>query len=91
MSTMRDTVMDLASNAKVGIATAATTAGSGIGTVLDYIPDDIGKLATLVGLVVSGIVGYAHWQLAQKSKAETELLKKELLERRKRLNDDTSE
>lgn len=87
MSSVKQTVMDLASNAKVGIVTAASTTGSGIGTVLNWIPDDIGKLATLVGLIVSCIVGYAHWRLAQKTKTETELLRKELHDRRKKLND----
>jgi len=41
-------------------ATATPTTSSGIATVLQWIPDDIGKLATLVGLVLSAVLIRYH-------------------------------
>ena len=41
-------------------ATATLTTSSGIATVLQWIPDDIGKLATLVGLVLSAVLIRYH-------------------------------
>jgi hypothetical protein len=76
--------MDLASNAKVGFVTAFGTTSSGLGTALDYIPDDIGKLATLVGIIVSCVVGYAHWRMSEKARVETDMLRKQMSDRRKK-------
>ena len=41
-------------------ATATLTTSSGIATVLQWIPDDIGKLTTLVGLVLSAVLIRYH-------------------------------
>ena len=41
-------------------ATATLTTSSGIATVLQWIPDDIGKLTTLVGLVLSAVMIRYH-------------------------------
>ena len=41
-------------------ATATLTTSSGIATVLQWIPDDIGKLATLVGLILSAVLIRYH-------------------------------
>ena len=41
-------------------ATATLTTSSGIATALQWIPDDIGKLATLVGLILSAVLIRYH-------------------------------
>lgn len=45
---------------KTAWVSAIGTASSGIATILDKIPADIGKLATLVGIVFSLVLIYAH-------------------------------
>lgn len=47
-------------DARTGTITAASTVGTGMGTVLDLIPNDIGKLATVVGIVLSALLIYAQ-------------------------------
>ena len=39
-----------------------TTIGTGIATWIDLIPDNIGKLASLVGLVFSALIVYIQWR-----------------------------
>lgn len=47
-------------DARTGTITAASTVGTGMGTVLDLIPNDIGKLATVVGMILSSLLIYAQ-------------------------------
>ena len=47
-------------NTKTGAAVATTTTTTGLGTFLDWIPSDIGKLATLVGILLSLTLIYVH-------------------------------
>lgn len=49
-------------DAKVAGATAAATTGTGLATILEMIPNDIGKLATLVGIILSIVLIYTHWR-----------------------------
>lgn len=49
-------------DAKVAGATAAATTGTGLATILEMIPNDIGKLATLVGIILSVVLIYTHWR-----------------------------
>lgn len=59
-TTIKEHVAHLAVSPKVGAAVSAATAGTGVGTILDMIPDDIGKLATLVGIMLSALLIYSH-------------------------------
>lgn len=59
---VREALQELASNPKVASTVSAVTTGTGVGTVLDWIPDGIGKLATLVGIVLSLVLIYTHWR-----------------------------
>jgi uncharacterized membrane protein YfcA len=52
---------ELASGAKLTAVTAAGTVASGVAQVIGLIPDDIGKLATLIGVVLS-IVMIRYWR-----------------------------
>lgn len=55
------TIHEVLTNVKVAVTVAATTISTGLGMFLDLIPDDIGKLATLIGIVLSVVLIYVHW------------------------------
>lgn len=64
-------------NAKAASAVAAGTTGTGISTILEIIPADIGKIATLVGICLSLILIYTH---LRKHRIEMILLERALQE-----------
>ena len=66
-------ISETAGGLKAGMATSAATTGSGLATVLNLIPADIGKLATLIGLVLSSVLIYAHLQKVQRDREAHEL------------------
>lgn len=72
-------VQDVKTGATVGIGTAAT----GVSTWFEWIPSDIGKLAALVGLVLSCVLIYIHWK---KGRLERALLHEQLKEARAKRN-----
>lgn len=45
---------------KLAVSVSALTTGSGLGTILDLIPNDIGKLATVVGIILSAVLIFTH-------------------------------
>ena len=47
---------DAMTNPKAGALKAGGTISTGLGSWLNYIPDDIGKFATLVGIVLSTVM-----------------------------------
>lgn len=73
----------------VGVTTAAGTIGTGLATALNWIPDDIGKLATLVGIILSVVLIWNHWRKGRneerKNRLEIEMLELQL--ERKRQDD----
>lgn len=76
---------ELVSNPKVAAGVSAMTTSSGFATFLDWIPNDIGKLATLVGIVLSLVLIYTHLRKGRieykKTQLEMEILKKKEEER----------
>jgi hypothetical protein len=52
--------VDYLNNTKTAIGTVLATIGAGLALTLDMIPDDIGKLASLLGIVLSVILIYNH-------------------------------
>lgn len=80
-------VKELATNPKIGAIVGATTAGTGIWTILDWIPTDIGKAATIVGIVLSLVLIYTHLRKGRaevkKLKLETKILLHDLAARQK--------
>lgn len=85
---LRDVGHELVSNPKVAHAIATGTAGSGIGTMFNLIPDDIGKVATLIGIVLSVVLIFVHtrkaisnWKIDKvnlsKSELELEILQEQ--------------
>lgn len=72
---------DLLGNPKIASGVSAMTTGTGLGTFLDMIPNDIGKLATLVGIALSLVLMYTHWRKGRIEYRKTQLEIKILLER----------
>lgn len=73
MSSIKETVVEVLQNPKTGVAVSTTTTGSGLGTVLDLIPNDIGKLATVVGILLSLTIIYVHIARLRMDKQRNEL------------------
>lgn len=69
----KEGLAELAQNPKVASAVSTLTTGTGLGTFLDLIPNDIGKLATLVGIVLSSVLIYTHWRKGRIEYEKTQL------------------
>lgn len=67
---------------RLGAAVGAGTSGSGIATWLEMIPNEIGKLATLVGIILSLVLIVMHVrkmrQDARESKLREDLLRAQI-------------
>lgn len=66
---MQQMIQDVKAATTVAVGTTAT----GLGTVLDIIPDDIGKLATVVGIMLSCVLIYVHLRKGSLEKKKIEL------------------
>lgn len=75
-------IVDIASNPKVATGVVAGTTSTGVGTWLDWIPNDIGKLASLVGILLSLVLIAVHVTVFKKHRLELEMLKEEHQKRR---------
>ena len=77
---------DFLTDVKAAAAVAVTTAGTSVSQVLEWIPDDIGKLGTLVGIVLSTVLIYSHLRrtsvTCRKTNIEIEILEKYEAERK---------
>lgn len=81
MSDLKHTAVEILQSPKVGAAVSTATAGSGLGTLLDLIPNDIGKLATLLGIILTVLLIYVHVvQLRMKRAQEKREIERHLLE-----------
>jgi len=58
---------------RLGSAVATGTTGTGIATWLQMIPNDIGKLATLMGMVLSIVLILSHILKMRQDARESEL------------------
>lgn len=72
---IKSEVIQLAMDPKTAAVVATTTTGTGISTIFDLIPGDIGKLATLIGMILSIILIYSHILSVKKTKLEITILK----------------
>jgi len=74
----------LLNDIKVAISVAIATCSSGLATILEWVPTDIGKLATLVGILLSIVLIITHIRKSrqdnEKHKAEMKILNKKLRE-----------
>lgn len=76
----------LVNDVRIGAFISTTTTGSGLGVILDLIPDEIGKLATVVGIVLSVVLIFVHLRKGyiehKKTMLEVEILKAKLEDER---------
>lgn len=80
-ATIKEHIAHVATSPKIAAAVTTATAGTGLGSVLDLIPDDIGKLAVLVGIVLSSLLIYSHSLTVRKQRIELRRLQAEEVER----------
>ena len=80
-ATIKEHIAHVAASPKVATVLGTATAGTGLGSVLDLIPDDIGKLAVLVGIVLSSLLIYSHSLTVRKQRIELRRLQAEEVER----------
>lgn len=83
---VKEHLTHLATSPKVATAVTTATAGTGMGTILDLIPDDIGKLAVLVGIVLSSLLIYSHSLTVRVTRIELRRLQAEEIVRLSRQN-----
>lgn len=53
-------IEEIVESTKVATFVSATTTGAGVSTIFEWVPDDIGKLASLVGIILSVVLIYFH-------------------------------
>lgn len=66
---------------KLGVTVSTMTAGTGLANWLDWIPDDIGKLATLIGIGLSVVLIRVHLLTVKKLKMEMAVIAQKEAER----------
>lgn len=69
----KEGLVELAQNPKIASSVSTLTTGTGLGTLLDIIPNDIGKLATVVGIILSSVLIYTHWRKGRIEYKKTQL------------------
>lgn len=78
-------VSNLISDVRTGAAVSTATAGTGLSTILEWIPNDIGKLASVVGIVLSLVLIYTH---TRKGRLEREKIELDIELLKTKLNDE---
>ena len=78
-------VQNIATSPKIAGVVSVATSATGAGTFLDYIPSDIGKLATLFGLALTIVLIRVHLVNLKKSELELEIMQEDR-ERRNKLD-----
>ena len=72
-------VVKVVEGTKSAVITSAGTVGISVGTILDYIPDSIGKLGAIVGVILSIVLIVIHIRRhkldVRKADLEAELLR----------------
>ena len=75
---MNQIVSTMTQDPKIAAGVATTTMGSGIAKHLEWIPADIGEIATLLGIALSLVLIFTHWR---QHKLKMKILKFDLKER----------
>lgn len=55
-----NTISEVAQNPKVAGTVIAVGAGTSAGTILDWLPDVVGIIASLTTIIFTAFLGYAH-------------------------------
>jgi hypothetical protein len=78
-------VKEFINSTKTASSVGAATTTAGLGTMMEWIPSDIGKLATLVGIGLSIVLIYTHLSRGhieyRKTKLEIDILEQKERER----------
>ncbi len=78
---IQEQAISVATSAKVATAVAAATTGTGVSAWLAWIPDDVGKLATVVGIVLSLVLIRVHLVALEKLRTEIAIMRVKEAER----------
>jgi len=78
----------LTSDIKVAAATGAATGATGLGLILDWIPNDIAKLGVLIGGVLSTVLICNQILIYKKTLFELKIMRRKEAERLARSADD---
>ena len=62
-------------NSLIGGSTAAATGGLGLAQIIEMIPDNIGKLACLIGIIASIFVIRTQYSIIRKTELEIKKLR----------------
>lgn len=83
MSEVKEVIQQVIHNPKVAgiVAGMTATMGAAVEATIDWIPDDIGKLATAVGIVLSVILINLHLVGLTKAKFELRVMRNKEAER----------
>jgi hypothetical protein len=71
-------VQGMMNDVKIAATVAMGALGTGMSMFLAIIPNDIGKLASLVAIVLTGVLVRNHWRNGKKIDLENEKLKLEV-------------
>ena len=74
---IKESLSQLSDNPKIQAAGAAFTTASGLGTVLNYLPDFLGIVATMTGILFTWVMIRKGRLDARKIKLEIKLMKQE--------------
>lgn len=77
VSNIRSEIATAVQSPKTAAGVSTLTTGTGVSTMLDWIPNDIGKLATLVGIILSLLLIYVHLLAVRKAHLEIAHLKRQ--------------
>lgn len=72
------TTSDLLNNLKLAWVTAVGTASTGTATLMEWIPTDVGKIASLFGVILTIVLIRLHWRNGNAKYELTKLESKEL-------------
>lgn len=64
---------ELLTNLRVAAGVATITVSSGVATFIEWVPLDLGKIATLVGIVLSAVLIVTHIRKAQRDAERHEI------------------
>ncbi len=84
--TIKSALTQVTTDIKTAATVATGTTGTGLGTILDLIPSDIGKLATVIGIILSSVLIFTHIRKGAIEYRKTKLEIKILEEKAKKYN-----
>lgn len=76
---MKESLVQLSNNPKIQAAGATFTTASGMGTFLNYLPDVLGVVATMTGIMFTWVMIRKGRLDAEKIRLEINLMEKERL------------